>query len=137
MISKCDCGKKLEIVEIGIRHETPYFYRGGPRILSCHRPRFFPLSSSLAKGTEKKNKVSAHAAAAKYNLWRPTDTKIHHDLELSYSPHTGVFREHECRTVVGPISTKEPQRQKPRTKNTIELQTDYKKNTKKKHKKTQ
>ena len=82
------------------------------------------------KNTEKNN-VSAHAAAAKYNLWRPTDTKIHHDLELSYSPHTAVFREHECRTVVGPINTKGPQRQKPRTKNTRRLQTNHKKTTKK------
>ena len=75
------------------------------------RQRFFPLSSSLAKDTKKKNKVSAHAAAAKYNLWRPTDTKIHHDLELSYSPYTAVFRQHECRTVAWPISTKGTQRQ--------------------------
>merc|ERR1712112_478477 len=72
---------------------------------------FFLLSSSLTKDTHRKNKVSAHAAAAKYNLWRPTDTKIHHDLELSCSPHTAINREHECRTVVGSINTKGPQRQ--------------------------
>ena len=94
------------------------------------RQRFPPLSSSLAKDTKKKNKVSAHAAAAKYNLWRPIDTKIHHDLELSHSPHTGVFREHECRTVVGNISTRRPQRQKTTNKK-------YKKTTSRPRKKTQ
>ena len=55
-------------------------------------------------------------------------------MELSYIPHTPVFREHERRTVARPINTKEPQRQKP-TINTRGPQ-KHKKHTKS-HKKTQ
>jgi len=98
------------------------------------RQRFCPFSSSLAL-VAKKNKVHDQTAAAKYSSSRPTGTSIHHDLELSYSPHTGEFREHECRTVVGPISARGSQRRKPRKKNTRRLRTDHEQKRRKQQKK--